>query len=124
MSTEYEDITAPEADDTVVDINDTAPMEDKAPADEYYAIPKATKICSILSLISAVLAVLLCPIYYVGIALGFLAIVLAVVSSMRLGYFDSLSVVGLIIGIFGLIFSVFVLILDLTGVLALFFGIV
>lgn len=104
-------------DDEPIDITDSVPDEDSIDADEYYAIPKATRICSVLSLIFAVFSVLLCPIYYLGIVTAILAVVLSVVSSVRLGYFDKQSIFGLVIGIFGLVFGVFVLTLDLTGVL-------
>lgn len=125
MNSEYDeraDVSA--LDDEPIDITDNAPDGDTHDADEYYAIPKATRICSVLSLISALLSVLLCPIYYVGIVMAILAVVLSVVSSVRLGYFDKQSIFGLVIGIFGLVFGVFVLALDLTGVLDALLGVI
>lgn len=110
----------PETDEA---LDSLAPEEEKATsAEEYYAIPTASRIVSILSLIASVLSILICPFYYVGVALGAVGVVLAVVSSVRLGYFDKLSLFGLILGIFGFIFSLFVLALDVSGVWGMIFG--
>ena len=118
MSNEYEieavesgaDALEPEVEQTAVD------------KDEYYEIPKATRICSVLSVVCAILSMLLFPLYYLGVALALAAIVLAVISSVRLGYFDKAAIFGLVLGIFAGVFSVFIMALDLSGVLAALFG--
>lgn len=86
---------------------------------EYYSLPadRPSMIWSMLSLVLSILSVLLSPIYYVGIPLAVAAIVMAVVSSRKLGFFDKMSVVGLIIGIFGAVFGIFAVVIDVSGVL-------
>ena len=93
---------------------------------EYYALPakSVSMIWSVISLVLAILSVLLCPLYYVGIILAVAAVVFAVVSSRKLGFFDKMSIFGLIIGIFGVIFGVFICVLDLTGLAAMMFNFV
>lgn len=122
MSNEYEiDTTAAELDDDTVEVEPMVqtPSVDK---DEYYEIPKATRIFSVLSVICSILSILLFPLYYLGIAFAIAAIVLAVISSARLGYFDKAAIFGLVLGIFAGVFSVFIMALDLSGVLATLFN--
>ncbi len=124
MSNEYE-IEAAQAEVQDVDEAETAPAAtERIPIDkdEYYEIPKASRICSVLSVICAVISMLLFPLYYAGIAFAVAAIVLSVVSSARLGYFDKAAIFGLVLGIFAGVFSAFIMALDLSGVLAALFG--
>lgn len=88
-------------------------------SDEYYSLPAEhpSMIWSILSLAASILSVLLSPIYYAGIPLAAAAISMAIISSKKLGYFDKMSVVGLVIGIFGAVFGIFSIVLDVSGVL-------
>lgn len=60
---------------------------------------------SLVSLVLSVLSLLFSPISYVGLILGGLAIGFACYSRKNLGYFDGYSLAGLIIGIFGVVFS-------------------
>lgn len=64
---------------------------------------------SVVSIILAALSILLMPIPILPIAslvLGILAVGAAVLSRVNLGYFDKLSIAGLIIAIFDIVFSV------------------
>lgn len=88
-------------------------------SEEYYSLPseRPSMLWSILSLTVSILSVLLSPFYYLGIPLAAASIVMAILSSRKLGYFDKMSVLGLIIGIFGAVFGIFALALDVSGVL-------
>ena len=87
--------------------------------EEFYELPesiaKRNRIWSVLSLLSAILSVLLCPFYYVSLPLAALAIIFAVIMRRSLGFFEQMSVIGLIIGIAGIVFSACSLTLHLTG---------
>ena len=65
-----------------------------------------TRIWSVVSVILAALSVILCFIEELGIALGVASILTAIISRKNLGYFDKLSLGGLIGAIFGIVFSV------------------
>lgn len=64
---------------------------------------------SVASLICAVISVICCT-GYVGIVLGALAIIFAFLSRRNLGYFDSMSIAGLVLGIIGFVMGVAVII--------------
>lgn len=61
---------------------------------------------SLASLVLSILSILLVYFSWPGIVCGVLAIGCAVVSRKNIGYFDKLSLVGMLIGIFGVVFSV------------------
>lgn len=61
---------------------------------------------SVVSVVLAALSVILCYFSWVGLAFGVLSIASALISRKNLGYFDKLSLAGLIIGIFGIVFCV------------------
>lgn len=88
-------------------------------SEEYYPLPrKSTRLYSIISLVLALVALGISFIYYyIGIALGVGAIVFSLVSRALLGYFDKASVFGLLVGIFGIVFSAFTAIVVESGVL-------
>jgi len=65
---------------------------------------------SVASLVTGILSVLLCCTMYGALILGIVAIVLAVVSKKHLGYFDTMSLLGLIFGIFGLLFGIMLIV--------------
>ena len=60
---------------------------------------------SVLSLILSVLSVFLFVIPWIGIILGFVGVGLSLISRKKLEYFDGLSLAGLIVGIFGIVFA-------------------
>lgn len=67
---------------------------------------KKSRVWSVVSLICSIISLLCCCFPVMGIVLGILAIIFAVVSRSSIGYFDGLAIAGLIVGIFGLVFSV------------------
>ena len=99
-----------------------APDEELTEVDEgeFYTVPSVTGnlIWSFLSVLLAIASVIIFPFVYVaGIILAALALILAVISSQVLGFFDRMALFGIIFGIFGLVFGIFSMILDITGVL-------
>lgn len=64
-----------------------------------------TRIWSVISVALAALSVVLCFIEEIGILLGAASIIMAIISRKSLGYFDKLSLGGLIGAIFGMVFS-------------------
>ena len=77
--------------------------------DRYYEVFDNGKPKYILwSLISAVLGVIsvVCSLYgWVGLIIGAAAVAFSIVSRVNLNYFDKITIVGLILGIFGMVFG-------------------
>lgn len=71
---------------------------------------------SVASLLLALMSIGCCCMWQISVLLGALAIVFAVLSRRHLGYFDSMAVVGLIVGIVGTVFGAFVMVVDLLSV--------
>ena len=65
---------------------------------------------SVASLVVGIMSVVCCFLGWSGIVLGIGAIVFSLISRKQLGYFDGMSVAGLILGIFGFVFGVSILI--------------
>ena len=65
---------------------------------------------SVASMVVGILSVVCCFLGWSGLILGIAAIVFSVISRRQLGYFDGMSVAGLILGIFGFVFGVAMLI--------------
>ena len=66
---------------------------------------------SVAALIMGVMS-LFCSLFgWAGVILGVAAIVFSIMSRRRLGYFDKMSIAGLVLGIFGFVFGASVLIL-------------
>jgi hypothetical protein len=88
-------------------------------SDEYYELPLAIKsrtlIWSVISFALGILSLALCAFYYVGFAFALVALAMALVSRKNLGFFEKYSIMGLIFGIMGFVFSTFSLIVDLIG---------
>ena len=61
---------------------------------------------SIASIVLGIISVLYGFIGWIGIIIGAAAICFAVISRVRLGYFNTMSVAGLILGIFGMVFGI------------------
>ncbi len=83
-------------------------------SDEYYALPKGGNkniIFSVISLVSGVLALLLCPFSYPSFVLAPLAAATSIVYRIQFGFFNKPAVIGLVLSIFGGIFSVVALII-------------
>ncbi len=71
---------------------------------------------SVVALVLSILSVVCCCSGFVSAVFGVVAIVFAIVSRVHLGYFDSMSIVGLILGIIGVVFGVFLGIVTMLGV--------
>ena len=69
---------------------------------------------SMAALIAGVLAIMCCFLGYTGIVFGAVAVTLSIVSRKKLGYFDGMSIAGLILGIFGFVFGVAILVMTFT----------
>lgn len=86
--------------------------EESTPADEnnfaYMTVlqgAKNSRLFSLLSVLASVLSILLSVFSVVALIFGALGIVFALISRKNLGYFDNISLVGLIIGIFASVFA-------------------
>ena len=71
-----------------------------------------TRIWSVISVALAVLSVVLCFVEEVGIAFGLASVIMSIVSRKSLGYFDKLSLGGIIGAIFGIVFSLAILVFN------------
>ncbi len=87
--------------------------EENASADEigfaYKNVIKGnqnSRIYSIISVCLSALSIALCFVPWAALVLGALGILFAIISRKNLGYFDNISLCGLIAGIFGTVFSV------------------
>lgn len=67
---------------------------------------------AIASLVLGILSLVCCCISYAGLVMATLAIIFAIVSRKKMGYFDSLAIAGLIVGIIGVIFGAFSILVD------------
>ena len=65
-----------------------------------------SRLLSLISIAFSALSVFLCFIPWLGIISGCLGVLFAVLSRKNIGYFDNISLVALIIGIFGTVFAV------------------
>jgi hypothetical protein len=65
---------------------------------------------SVASMVVGIVSVVCCCLGWSGLILGTMAIVLSVVSRKSLGYFDGMSIAGLVLGIFGFVFGVSLLV--------------
>lgn len=84
------------------------------PRDRYYELfdknKQKTMIWSVLSLIFGIVSIICCCYGWIGLVLSAASIAFAVVSRVNLKYFDGMALAGLIIGIFGMVFSLTVLV--------------
>ncbi len=78
--------------------------------EEYYDLPQAirkrTRLWSVIAFAAAIIAILLCHFYYVGFVFVIAAIVFAIISRRTLGYFDNMTVFGIIGGAVGIVFNI------------------
>lgn len=81
------------------------PEEDISGVVENLSKPR-TIIYSVLSLALGIVSIVLCCCSgWIGLAIGVLGIVFSVVSRYHLGYFDGLSIAGMVLGICGALFG-------------------
>lgn len=64
---------------------------------------------SIVALVSGIISVICCCLGVTGIIFGAVAITASILSRKSLGYFDGLSIAGLVLGIFGVVFGIAIL---------------
>lgn len=76
-------------------------------------MPK-TKSFSVVSLIIGIFSAVCCCFGWSGLILGALAILFSVLSRRRLGYFDGMSIAGLVLGIFGFVIGAVITIVSLS----------
>ena len=100
------------------------PRTEKEPDDEdlYYQLPTNIKSRSlkwaVISLVSGILSLLLCPFYYMGFLLVAVAGVTTAISRLNLGYFEKLSIMGLVLAMVGLVCNVFSLLVQYLNIFA------
>ena len=70
---------------------------------------------SVASAVCAVFSVFLSIFGWAGIVLGVTGVILAIVSRVKLGYFNTWSIAGILIGIFGTVFSVSMVFISYTN---------
>lgn len=69
---------------------------------------------AIASMVLGIFSILCCCFNYVALIIAALSIIFAVVSRVRMGYFDGMAIAGLVLGIIGLVFAVAVTLVDLV----------
>ncbi len=70
---------------------------------------------AVASLVLGILSIVCCCLSYAGFVMALLAVIFAVVSKTKMGYFDPLAVAGLVLGIIGLVFGAAIIICDLLA---------
>ncbi len=69
---------------------------------------------AVASMVLGILSVVCCCFGWSGILMGAGAVILAIVSRRNLGFFDGMTIAGLILGIFGFVFGATILIYTYT----------
>ena len=91
--------------------------------EEYYELPLSLnarkRFWSIASFTLGLISILLCFFYYVSIPIAVCAVIAALLSRKNFGFFDQITIVGIILSLVGVVFGVGVFVLDVVGVLAL-----
>ncbi len=78
---------------------------------------------SVASLLLSLMSLVCCCTGAISMLFGILAVVFAILSRRHLGYFDTMALIGLIVGIVGAVFGAFAFILDLLSATEGFEGI-
>ena len=73
-----------------------------------------TKGWAVASMVMGIISVVCCCFGWTGLFMGAGAVILAIVSRRNLGYFDGMTIAGLILGIFGFVFGATIIIYTLT----------
>ena len=104
--------------DSFVSFEEVEPEEPKTSRteiryDEIFDISKRKTVgFSIASMVLGILSVICCCLTWAGLIMGIAAIVFAVISRKSLGYFDGMTIAGLILGIFGTVFGIAVIVIS------------
>ena len=72
---------------------------------------KRTLAWSVSSMVLGILSIVYCIVPFIGLLLSALAIALSVVARKKLKYFDGMAIAGLILGIFGAVIGITVIVL-------------
>ena len=104
-------------------------MENGESADRYYEVFEKSKTksmaWSVASMVLGIVSVALSAAGIVTLILGILAITFAIISRAKLGYFDTKTIVGMILGIFGIVFGSAMIIINSAypeGIFSSIFG--
>ena len=103
------------------DVAENSELKLKNPCEpeEYYSLPAGSRsiLKSVLSVCFALLSLGLCFLWYLGAAFSVTGVVFALLFKKQFGYFNRPSVAGLILSIFGFVFSIFFLAAGLIGII-------
>lgn len=120
VDSDYEQINADEGYEEENEKTSLAPVQEsyfrditvpdnKEKTDRYYEIFNKDKpkkmIWSIVSVVLAISSVVCCFFGWIGLIIGVIAVGFSLISRYSLKYFDMLSIIGLIVGIFGIVFG-------------------
>ena len=67
---------------------------------------------AIASMVLGIFSILCCCSIYIGLITGILAVTFAIISRVRMGYFDGMAIAGLVLGIIGLVFTISIIVVD------------
>ncbi len=95
--------------------NSAQDLGTQQPEGGYMEVKSNKRGFAVASLILGIVSVVCCCISYAGLAMAILAIIFAVVSKRKMGYFDPLAVAGLILGIVGTVFGATVVLVDVLS---------
>lgn len=87
--------------------------------EECYELPapeRRSMLWSVLSLALGILAVAVCRVYPLGIALGAVGFGFAIYSWRKCGFFTGLNISGLVVSIVGVVFGVFSMVASILGI--------
>ena len=73
------------------------------------SVPQKTMAYSILCLVLSLLSIVCCCSGFISLVFAAVSIAFAIVSRKHLGYFDSISIIGLVVAIMGVVFSLFMI---------------
>lgn len=106
----YNDNSEPDPEEEAAD--DESGRENGDSGENEAATPGTrTRLFSILSLTCGIVSLGLCLFFGIpALIVGLLAIIFAALSRLRLGYFDNLTIIGMVTGIFGTVIGTFMLI--------------
>ena len=85
--------------------------EQKAPEEQpsVSVAPPKTMAYSVICLVLSLMSLVCCCTGFISLLFAAVSIAFAIVSRKHLGYFDTMSIVGLVVAIVGLVFSLFMI---------------
>ena len=85
----------------------TEPTSTGEPKENVSVTPPKTMAYSVISLVLSLMSVVCCCTGIFSLIFAVVSIVFAIVSRKHLGYFDTMSIVGLVVAIVGAVFGLF-----------------